>query len=329
MSKDNLRFPLIFLLFLVVGMALADDVVVQWSNWDDHLYGSDGTDLRAGTNLFQLVLDMDGDTDVGAMISNKYWAIGGEAAETSDYDADDDLTIDAQNAHWGLIHGFAGVSEESLYDDSQYASTRFYFRFFNAADTGDATEAGLIYHTTGAWVTASAAIVPDQAIADLARTGGDASDLFGSTDGIHADGWATMSGTVNPDADGDGMTDEWEIYYLGGTNAAPGGHGDGDTMTNIEEFRAGTNPTNAASEFTIDIVCEGTLPVVQFTALEADGTGYEDLDRYYDLLFSSNVMALEWFPVPGQTNILGDDQLVSYTNSTDDALIFRANAHLE
>ena len=49
------------------------------------------------------------------------------------------------------------------------------------------------------------------------------------------------------DCDGDGMLDSWEIAYLGGTNASPTLDSDGDGMNNGDEFRSGTNPTNALS----------------------------------------------------------------------------------
>ena len=52
------------------------------------------------------------------------------------------------------------------------------------------------------------------------------------------------------DADGDGMDDNWEIHYLGGTNAALGGamqDRDGDGFCNLHEYIAGTDPTNAVS----------------------------------------------------------------------------------
>jgi hypothetical protein len=46
------------------------------------------------------------------------------------------------------------------------------------------------------------------------------------------------------------MSDDWENTYLGGTNAALGGamqDRDGDGFSNLHEYIAGTNPTNAAS----------------------------------------------------------------------------------
>jgi hypothetical protein len=46
------------------------------------------------------------------------------------------------------------------------------------------------------------------------------------------------------------MSDDWENTYLGGTNAALGAameDRDGDGFSNLHEYIAGTDPTNAAS----------------------------------------------------------------------------------
>ena len=52
------------------------------------------------------------------------------------------------------------------------------------------------------------------------------------------------------DHDWDGLDDAWEIQYFGSINGLGGGAGedpDGDGMTNLDEFRAGTNPLDPRS----------------------------------------------------------------------------------
>jgi uncharacterized repeat protein (TIGR01451 family) len=56
------------------------------------------------------------------------------------------------------------------------------------------------------------------------------------------------------DRDGDGLPDNWEIQYFNSTNAPNGCAScdpDGDGFTNLQEFQAGTDPTNNASAFRI------------------------------------------------------------------------------
>ena len=166
------------------------------------------------------------------------------------------------------------------------------------------------------------------AFADLARAGSQQAQIAGSTDGIHADGWATMSAAGVLDADGDGLPDAWENWYFAGTNATYDGHGDADGMSNGGEFTAGTDPTNTASVFAIDIVPGDEGPVVQFTARSASGAGYEDLERYYDLEYRSNLVSGSWLPVAGCTNILGQDHTVTHTNTHTSATFYRARAEL-
>jgi hypothetical protein len=58
----------------------------------------------------------------------------------------------------------------------------------------------------------------------------------------------TIQVVVSDDFDEDGMADAWEAHYFPeGTNAAPTAHGDDDGMNNLQEYIAGTDPTNSAS----------------------------------------------------------------------------------
>jgi hypothetical protein len=77
--------------------------------------------------------------------------------------------------------------------------------------------------------------------------------LFG---GDGSNWWAEVPtpGVVDFDWDGDGMPDQWEMAYFGGTNAADGGATndyDHDGMPNMGEFLTGTNPTNQYSKLMI------------------------------------------------------------------------------
>lgn len=49
--------------------------------------------------------------------------------------------------------------------------------------------------------------------------------------------------SADPDTDGDGLPDWWELQHFGNvTNAAPGASPDGDVYSNLEEYRALMNP---------------------------------------------------------------------------------------
>jgi len=53
----------------------------------------------------------------------------------------------------------------------------------------------------------------------------------------------------NADTDHDGLPDAWEVAHLGSINAAPDADADGDGTTNLMEYLAGTDPSDAASAF--------------------------------------------------------------------------------
>jgi len=131
------------------------------------------------------------------------------------------------------------------------------------------------------------------------------------------------------DADGDGLPDEWEVLYFGGIHAVPGGHGDTDGMPNDDEFTAGTDPTNAESRLVIDLVLSNGVPLVRFNARKASGPGYAGRERYYGL---DSLPGLPpsgpWLPVPGMSNLLGQDQVVTYPAPPDTQHLYRVRARL-
>lgn len=136
---------------------------------------------------------------------------------------------------------------------------------------------------------------------------------------------------TNPDADGDGIPDAWEIVYFGGTTNNSNGDPDGDGVPNGNEFTGGTNPTDGDSFFHLTIVKTPAGGDVSFFAERAQGPGYDGRTRRYDLERSTNLMNSVWRTVPGYSNVLGNSQFVNYsipdTNSL--TLFFRCRIRLE
>ncbi|HMO03275.1 MAG TPA: thrombospondin type 3 repeat-containing protein [Kiritimatiellia bacterium] len=85
----------------------------------------------------------------------------------------------------------------------------------------------------------------------------------------------------DPDRDGDGLPDLWETqHFAAPTPALPGADSDGDGVVNLDEFIAGTDPTNALSFLAI------ALPDI------ADGTG----DCRVPVTATGRIYTLQWKP---------------------------------
>lgn len=62
-----------------------------------------------------------------------------------------------------------------------------------------------------------------------------------------------LSGFLPADADGDGMPDGWEVAQLGSVAALPEEDADGDGLSNVGEYVAGTVPTDGASVLAVNL----------------------------------------------------------------------------
>jgi hypothetical protein len=76
-------------------------------------------------------------------------------------------------------------------------------------------------------------------------------------------------GTSQLDSDADGMPDGWEDQYgLNKLSSADAGQdADGDGLTNLQEFRAGTDPRNPGSNLNLTATLNGAVVELRFTAI--------------------------------------------------------------
>lgn len=77
-----------------------------------------------------------------------------------------------------------------------------------------------------------------------------------------------------PDTDGRGLPDWWQREYFGNLGVDPGADPDGDGWTNLQEYKAATDPTtsNVAPGIVLDnlAIDEGSTEVVSLRAIDSD-----------------------------------------------------------
>ncbi|MBN1672621.1 MAG: fibronectin type III domain-containing protein, partial [Kiritimatiellae bacterium] len=126
----------------------------------------------------------------------------------------------------------------------------------------------------------------------------------------------------------------WVIGYFGDTNApgaGPEDDPDADGMPNWAEYVCGTDPTNEAAYFAVNLGLNSGTVLVSFPTLEAAGSDYEGLARHYALEACSGLSApTEWQAVTGYADVLGQGQTVVHTNPAPaGSTCYRAKVWLE
>ena len=103
-----------------------------------------------------------------------------------------------------------------------------------------------------------------------------ASDLTPADHNSSADIFVVRIGAA--DSDGDGLDDDWEVAYFNDLSQGAAGDFDQDGQSNRDEFRAGTDPSNASSVLSVMVVV--SLPGNDATLTWNSVTG-----RVYDVQY--------------------------------------------
>jgi Tol biopolymer transport system component len=137
-------------------------------------------------------------------------------------------------------------------------------------------------------------------------------DLNGVGDTFALTNWPAV------DSDGDGIPDWWMIQYFGHPTGQAGDlsraqdDADGDGMNNLQEFLAGTIPTNPASVLTLHIVADASGTNVLMNWGVAPGKNF-----HYQVLSATNLSNPVWSVFPGSVGMIGSQRYfnVPATNS--------------
>jgi spore coat protein CotH len=91
------------------------------------------------------------------------------------------------------------------------------------------------------------------------------------------------------DSNNDGLPDSWQLQYfssLADPQSAPGADPDGDGFTNLQEYLAGTNPTDSTSYLKIDsATVAGSNTAIRFNAV---------VGKTYTVLYRTNLTLGAW-----------------------------------
>jgi Tol biopolymer transport system component len=109
--------------------------------------------------------------------------------------------------------------------------------------------------------------------------------------------------TVNVDSDGDGIPDWWMMQYFGhptgqaGDNSLASDDADGDGASNLQEYLAGTDPTNPNSVFRLSAAATANSTVT-LTWPAVSGKSYQ-------IQYKTNLNDPVWLTAPGNVWVMG------------------------
>ena len=103
------------------------------------------------------------------------------------------------------------------------------------------------------------------------------------------------------DSDTNGLGDDWEIAYFGHIGVDPNADPDHDAMSNLQEYIAGTDPTNPLSVLKVQLLnARGGGALIRFSSMP---------DISYTLQYRTNLSQGTWLklrdfaPQPGTNQV--------------------------
>ena len=120
--------------------------------------------------------------------------------------------------------------------------------------------------------------------------------------GIVAASFAPIAETVPAelDANDDGIPDAWSVQHFANDPFVAGqadSDPDGDSLSNYEEYVAGSSPTNGSDLFEVSIVQSNGEWIVSVPSRLTTSNFYGSLTRSYGLQSSTNLLGTNWFGV--------------------------------